>query len=193
MSRYYLDLRLWKRALLSFLTCQRIYSSIYGWFGHSCLSETFQKYSHIYKSSHGILNLSNEQLIFIIFLETVKIGWRKSTKNFLFFLISLENLGFSICLSSGLFTTRIPIARKDFQFATTQKRDFFQLKRQITELRCFKMHKMDLLWHLTKKWCCFQPNWESTQIPKHWVYSTLLQIKLGIWKKCRRIWSSFDW
>ena len=49
-----------KRALLSFLTCQRIYSSIHGWFGHSCLSETFQKYSHIYKSSHGILNLSNE-------------------------------------------------------------------------------------------------------------------------------------
>ena len=81
----YLDLRLWKRALLSFLTCQRIYSSIHGWFGHSCLSETFQKYSHIYKSSHGILNLSNEQLIFIIFLETVKIGWRKSTKNFLSF------------------------------------------------------------------------------------------------------------
>ena len=125
MSRYYLDLRLWKRALLSFLTCQRIYSSIHGWFGHSCLSETFQKYSHIYKSSHGILNLSNEQLIFIIFLETVKIGWRKSTKNFL---ISLEYLGFSICMISGLFTRKNPIAKKDFQFATTQKRDFFPVK-----------------------------------------------------------------
>ena len=125
MSRYYLDLRLWKRALLSFLTCQRIYSSIHGWFGHSCLSETFQKYSHIYKSSHGILNLSNEQLIFIIFLETVKIGWRKSTKNFL---ISLEYLGFSVCMFWGLFTRRNPFAKKEFQFATTQKTGFFPVK-----------------------------------------------------------------
>ena len=129
MSRYYLDLRLWKRALLSFLTCQRIYSSIHGWFGHSCLSETFQKYSHIYKSSHGILNLSNEQLIFIIFLETVKIGWRKSTKNFLsFFSFFLEFLGFSICMILGLFTRRNPFCKKRFSICNYAKNGIFRVK-----------------------------------------------------------------